>query len=234
MKRGSTAVALILLLAAGCASGLGNRDPITRTALAWRVQPGTTAEQAGDFVKQGAYTFALIAAAQDSAWFATAAQRAGLETTRPGSVGDMRYAFLGPKAVGDTTHTVQVQGGGRLLLHDALFRMENRLIDLMLVRFDSVADLRSGVRALLGYRGSDVGNTSVVLLAIETPSQAFGDSIASRLRGVFYGDTRECANGQDGASGIRLFYGPEARVRCESAQIRTENGIAISARFVMP
>src|SRR5690606_15266891 len=108
------------------------------------------------------------------------------------------------------THVVPVQGGGRLLLHDALFRMENRLIDLMLVRFDSVADVRSGVRALLGYVGSDVGNTAVVLLAIETPSPEVGDSIASRLRGVFYTDTRDCANGQNGASNIRLFYGPAA------------------------
>ena len=67
MKRGLSVVALVLLIAAGCASSLGNRDPIRRSSLAWRVQPGTTAEQAGDFVKQGAYTFALIAAAQDSA-----------------------------------------------------------------------------------------------------------------------------------------------------------------------
>ena len=96
MKRGLSVVALVLLIAAGCASSLGNRDPIRRSSLAWRVQPGTTAEQAGDFVKQGAYTFALIAAAQDSAWFASVATGAGLSLSGPGRTGGRGMAFMTP------------------------------------------------------------------------------------------------------------------------------------------
>jgi hypothetical protein len=232
MKRGLSAVLVLVVLAAGCAGAMGSRDPITRDAVALRVAPGTTAQAAGDFIRQGSFEYALLATQQDSAWIAAAATQAGLQATNPARFGNTTYAFFGPAAVGDTTHTVPVPGGGRILMHDALFRESDRLIDLMLVRFDSINNVHSAVSALLGYIGSDVGNTAVLLLAIETPSQQFGDSVANELRAA-YTDTRECAN-QPPDARLRLFYGPEARARCESAQIRSEGGGAISARFVLP
>ena len=182
MKRGLSAVLVLIVSAAGCSGALGSRDPITRDVVALRVVPGTSAQSVGDFIRQGSFDYALLRTEQDSAWLAAAATQAGLQATNPARFGNTAYAFFGPAAVGDTTHTVLVSGGGRILMHDALFRESDRLIDLMLVRFDSISSVSNAVTALLSYIGSDVGNTSVLFLAIETPSQQFGDSVSNELR----------------------------------------------------
>lgn len=236
MNRGLGTVLILALLAAGCAVGLGGGSPLARDALALRVPAGMSADALGARIQQGGYEFAMLSTQQDSAWLATAATRAGLQMTRPGRIGDATYVFFGPKPVGDTTHTVAVQGGGQVRLHDALYRVDkNRNLDLIIARFEGVTDLSRGVRALLGYVGNDVSNSAALLLGVESPTQQFGDSIAMLLRAA-YSDTRECANGgtQTGASAIRLFYGPEVRVRCESAAILNETGSPVSAQFVLP
>lgn len=235
MKQGMIAVVLVSIIGAACAT-ISTRDPIQRDAIALKVSRSTSAEQFGSRLKQGGYEFALVSADQDSAWLAAAAASSGLQITRPGRVGNATYAFFGPKAVGDTTHNVPVQGGGQVRLHDALFRLDkNRIVDLILARFDSVTDISSATRALMSYVGSDVSNSAALLLAIEAPSQQAGDSIARSLR-AYLSETRECAGGDHPAYGssIRLFYGPATRIRCERAQVLGESGGPVSASFQLP
>ena len=231
-----SATVLVVMVLAGCASGLvPGGGPDERDALAWQVPAGTSAEQVGARVQQGGYEFAMIAARQDSAWLATAATRAGLQMTRPGRVGNSYYTFFGPKAVGDTTHTIEVPGGGRIRLHDALYRIDkNRLFDVILARFDSVNSLNNGVRALLGYVGSDVSGTAGLLLGIEMANPQVGDSIAVLMR-AYLTDARECASRAPATTpAIRVFYGPRARLTCRSAEVLNEAGGPISAQFALP
>jgi hypothetical protein len=229
-------VAGIALVATACATGLVGRDPLQRDALALRVPDGMTADALGARIKQGGYEFAMLATGKDSAFLAAAATQAGLQMTRPGRIGNATYTFFGPKAVGDTTHTVTVPGGGQVRLHDALYQVDkNRHLDLLIAKFEGVTDLSRGVRALLGYVGSDVSNNAGLLLGVEAPTQQFGDSVALLLRAV-YRDTRECATAPATANApsIRLFYGPEIRVRCEKAQVLGEANAPVSAQFVLP
>ena len=236
MKRGWIAAG-IALVATACASGLvPGRSALQRDALAFRVPDGMTADALGARIKQGGYEFAMLSTARDSAFLAAAASQAGLQMTRPGRIGDATYTFFGPKAVGDTTHTVMVQGGGQVRLHDALYQIDkNRFLDLLIARFEGVTDMSRGVRALLGYVGSDVSNSAGLLLGVEAPTAQFGDSIALLLRAV-YRDTRECASTGASANSpsIRLFYGPEIRVRCERAEVLGEANAPVSAQFVLP
>jgi hypothetical protein len=238
MKRSSVVIAAAALFIAACATGLtGRGDPVPRDALALRVPATMSAEDLGTRLQRGGYEFAMLVASRDSAWLATAATRAGLQMTRPGRIAESTYVFFGPKAVGDTTHTVTVPAGGSVRLHDALFQIDkNRRVDLIIARFDSVTDVRSGVRALLGYVGSDVSNNAALLLGVDAPTPQFGDSVAVLLRAL-YSDTRECGgnNTRAGApSSLRLFYGPQVRVRCERAEVLNETGGPISAHFVLP
>ena len=234
MKR-SWVVVLTSVAAAGCAGGLGGGGGYERDVLAWDVPAGVTAEQLGGRLQQGGYEFAMISAAQDSAWFAAAAARAGLQSTRPGRIGAARYAFFGPKPVGDTTHTVQVPGGGRIRLHDALYRIDkNRAFDVILARFDSVGNLSNGVRALFGYVGSDVSGNAGLLLGIDIPNAATGDSIAQLMR-AYLTDARECASRAPATTPvIRVFYGPRARLTCQRAEVLNEANGPISAQFALP
>ena len=236
MKRGTIAVVLVSLVGAACAT-LGTRDPIQRDAIALKLSGNGSAQDLGNRLKQGGFEFALVSSDRDSAWLAAAATAAGLQITRPGRVGNATYTFFGPKALGDTTHTVPVPGGGQIRLHDALYQIDkNRTLDLILARFDSITDISRAARALLAYVGSDVSNNAALLLAIEAPSSQAGDSIARSLR-TYLSETRECAGGDNNAgtgSSLRVFFGPTARIRCERAQVLNEAGGPVSASFQLP
>ena len=235
MKQSTVFLAALTLVTAGCAS-LGGSKPLERDVLALRVSANTTADQLGTRLLQGGYEFAMLATQFDSAWLAAAATRAGLQMTRPGRIGDSNYVFFGPKAVGDTTHTVNVRTGGRVRLHDALFQVDKEhAVDLILARFDSVTDIREGVRALLGYVASDVSGNAALVLGVETTTQQLGDTVSVLIRAA-YTDTRECAGASAPASqsAIRLFYGPNARVQCQRAEILNEAGGPVSAKLTLP
>ena len=221
-------------LLSGCALGLGGSDPLDRDVLALSVPAGGSADQLGTRIQQGGYEFALLSASQDSAWLAAAAARAGLQMTRAGSVGDHNFVFFGPAALGDTTHVITVRSGGSVRLHDALFELDNNhRLDMILARFDSITDVREGVRSLLAYIAKDVSGNVPLLLGVETPSQQFGDSVATLIRAAYL-DTRECAEEVKTPSAIRLFYGPPLHVRCERATVLNEAGGPVSAHFVLP
>jgi hypothetical protein len=236
MKRSTAFVILFAVIITGCAVRLGGPSPVQRDTLAWRVPGNTTADELGARLRTGGYEFAMLATSRDSAFLATAATRAGLQMTRPGRIGESSYVFFGPKAIGDTTHSVPVPTGGHVRLHDALFQIDkNRRVDLIIARFDSVANLREGVRALLQYVAKDVSGNVALLLGFEPASPQIGDSVSVLVRAILT-DTRECsaAAGRTAQPTIRLFYGPEVRVRCERAEVLNETGGPVSAQFILP
>lgn len=235
MKLSLAVVSGSIVIMAGCAGALGRGGPEARAALAVRVPAAMTAEDLGARIRQGGYEFVMLSSERDSAWLASVAAQAGLQMTRPGNVGGATYAFLGPKALGDTTHTLRLTGGGQVRLHDALFRVDkNRQLDLILARFDGVANLGEAVRSLLAYVAKDVSGNAALLLGVEGPTPQIGDSVAVLLRAA-YTDTRECNGGASGApTSIRLLYGPEARIRCERASVLIDAGGAVAGQFVLP
>lgn len=234
MKRSKAFAILVVVIIAGCAVRMGGPAPVQRDTIAWRVPASITAEQLGTRLQQGGYEFALLATSHDSTFLASAATRAGLQMTRPGRIAGSNYVFFGPKAVGDTTHTVTVRTGGRVQLHDALFRIDkNRSVDLIIARFDSVTNISEGVRSLVEYVAKDVSGNAALLLGFEPPTPQIGDSVSLLLRALL-NDTRDCTSGAPGRpSPIRLFYGPEVRVRCERAQVLNESGGPVSVQFVL-
>jgi hypothetical protein len=238
MRRGSGLIVMALgIVLTACAVNLGGPTPVDREAMAIRVDAGASAEQVAKTLTERGVDFAILSATRDSAWFAEVARLTTLTPTRPGRFGSNTFTFLGPKALGDTTLTLKVPGGGELSVHDALFSIDkNRRLDLMAVRIDSIANLQRSIEALLTYIATDVGANVAVLLAIEPPTPALGDSISVLTRAAF-SDSWECT--PDGRAGkkpdnlpIRLFFGPSVRMRCDSAE-RVGTG-GVFGHFVLP
>jgi hypothetical protein len=221
-RLGIAAAAAVMAAACG-GMMMGTPKPVNRDVLVAQAGTGASAEQTAQVLTQRGAEFAILSAPRDTAWFAEVARRANLASTRPGKVSGTTYAFMGPKALGDTTLTLTVPGGGVIRLHDALFEIDkNHHLDLMAVQMDSIVNVQRAVNKLLEYIAGDVGATASVLFAIEAPSVAIGDSVAVLMRPL-YTEVYECtAQGRSGSAraptATRVYFGPIARMRCESAE----------------
>lgn len=237
MKRRSGLLLLAALLSA-CSVRMGGPSPEEHDAVALRVPGDATAEQVAQLLTQRGVDHAILIGGRDSAFYSDIATRAGLKSTRPGVAGTSTFAFLGMQPIGDTTLVLKVAGGGELRVHDALYRIDkNRRLDLMAVRIEPNANLRESIKTLLAYIASDVLANAAVLLAIEPPTPALGDSVSILTRAAF-ADAWECT--REGRTRptvtdlpVRLFYGPAARLSCESAERIEIGGGAILGHFVM-
>ena len=197
--------------------------PVNRDVIVMHLDGGTSAEQAAQTLTQRGVEFAIVSAPQDSAWFADVATRANLSSTRSGKVSGRTYAFIGPKALGDTTLTLTVSGGGIIRIHDALFEIDkNHHVDLMAIQLDSIVNVQRAVNRLLEYVAGDVGATASVLFSVESASPAVTDSVSILMRAL-YTDVYECttegrAGTARGEMPMRVYFGPIARMRCETAE----------------
>lgn len=216
-------VVMMTLLVAACGGMMmGTPDPVDRDAIVMHLDATASAEAVAETLTQQGVEYAILSAPRDSAWFADVATRASLATTRPGAVSGRTFAFIGPKALGDTTLTLSVPGGGVLRIHDALFEIDkNHRLDLLAVQMDSTVSAQRSLTRLLEYIAKDVGATVSVLLAIEAPT-AVSDSLEVLLRPL-YTDMYECTTeGRTGAAPadlpIRAYFGPIARMRCNGAE----------------
>jgi len=238
MKRGSGLVVVAAVLAACSSVRLGGPSPADQDAIAMIVPPDATAEQVAQMLTERGVDYAILSGARDSAFYADVASRAGMKNTRPGAAGSTTFTFLGPQALGDTTLALKVTGGGEVIVHDALYRIDKeRRLDLMAVNIEPNANLRESVRALLAYVATDVLANAAVLLAIQPPTPALGDSISILTRAAF-ADAWECTS--DGRNNptvkdlpIRLFYGPAVRLACRAAERVDVAGGAILGHFVI-
>lgn len=232
--------ALAALWTGACALGMGGPSPVDKDAMMLRVSAGLTADQLAQALRGSGVQFAILTGAtRDSAWYADAATRAGMTVTRPARIGAETFAFMGPKAVGDTTLGLKVQGGGELRVHDALYKIDkHRYLDLMAVHVGQGVNLRESVRSLLSYVATDVMANAALLFVIETAHPAQADSIAVLTRAAF-GDVWECT--KDGRSGrvmppaaLRAFYGPASRMKCTNAEPTDIGAGGIIGHFVLP
>lgn len=236
--RGSVALAAVVgVVLAGCAVRLGGPSPERYVAVAARAGGEDAAATAARLQGNGA-ELVLLTADRDSAWFAEVAQRMDLKLSGPGRTGPAGMAFLTPmEPVGDTSLVLEVPGGGRIHMHDALYEIdEDRHIDLMLIRIEGESSVSAAVSRWLEYYASDVGNASAVLLALETTTPAAADSVTLALRSAL-ASVADCGErGDQGAMAtgtLRLFYGPQARIACERGQVVYPDPPTLLARVVV-
>ncbi|MBW3552847.1 MAG: hypothetical protein KY466_05025 [Gemmatimonadetes bacterium] len=227
------ALTILALGAAGCAAGMGGPDDVSLSTVALRVDPGTSPAAAAAALDDVDARVALIAAEADSAWFAAVARAADLHLSGP-TVGGLSLALMAMEPVGDTVIELTYEGG-TIAMVDALYELDDdHYLDLMAFEVGAGDAVQPLVTRLLRYIATDVPPSAGVILAIAVPDAATGDQIARLLSpGLF--DARRC--GGDGAAagsgGIRLFYGPEARVRCgDAATGAVGAGVRVHARLV--
>lgn len=236
--RGSALAALVM--AGGmtaCAVRLGGPSPEEYNALAVRAG-GEDAAATVARLKPSAPQIVLLSANRDSAWFAGVASGLNLQLSGPGRTGASGLALLtNIKMLGDTALVLEVPGGGRIHMQDALYEVDKeRHLDLMLVQIESQAALRDAVRTLLAYYATDVGSTAAVVLGVETATPQAADSVALLLRSAFNG-VQDCGDdADDGATAtgtLRLFYGPQARIDCARGRVLVADPPTLSARVVV-
>jgi hypothetical protein len=216
------------LIMVACAPGDGDPRPTDMPTVVLRADPGTAPATAAAALAEGNPRVALVAGPADPAWFGTVASAAGLAAVSgPGVVGpDLGLAFLGPEAVGDTTIVLEYAGGS-FTLQDALYDLgQRRFLDLLAFRVESAAVARPTIGALTDYIATDVMPGAAVILAVAVPDAAAGDSVA-RLLSPAYRGVVHCGGSADAVAGagIRLFFGPDARIFCRSAGVTSTAGI---------
>ena len=228
----SAVAATAALLLGACALRLGGPEPEQYDTVALSVgSSGSASDVAAALTAAGA-EIVLLAADQDSTWFASVATAASLDLSGPGRTSGRSMAFLtsGLEILGDTSLVLSVPGGGSVHMHDALYKIDDyRNLDLMMIRFDA-PDIRAAVTTLLSYFATDVGADAAVVLALDGPTQQIADSAAVLMRAVMT-SARECRNTPQLGSDIpvRLLYGPSARITCPSARV-VEGNAGVVAR----
>jgi hypothetical protein len=223
-NRGGLAAAVLgALLVGGCAVrvGAGAGEYVTMALQAEQATPAEAAAQ----IQASTAQIVLLSAAADSAWFRTVAEQTGYVLSGPGRADERGFGFLTPptlEILGDTSLALPVATGGAVHMHDALYRLDRqRMLDLMYIWLEDGIDIREATRTVLEYIATDVGADVSLLLAVEAPTPAVSDSVALLLRAL-YPTAWDCTDagraGQPAAQlGVRLFYGPTARVRCRQA-----------------
>lgn len=227
------ALTILTLGVAACAAGMGGPRDVSLSTVALRVDTGATPAAAAAALDDVDARIALVAAEADSAWFASVASAADLHLSGP-TAGGLSLALMAMEPVGDTVIELTYEGG-TITMVDALYELDkNHLLDLMAFEVGAEDAVQPLVTRLLRYIATDVPPSAGVVLAIAVPDAATGDQIARLLSpGLF--DALRCG-GEGAAAGgesIRLFYGPEARVRCGDASAVTVGaGARVHAQLV--
>jgi hypothetical protein len=107
----------------------------------------------------------------------------------------------------------------------------------MLMQMTDSTSAREAVRSLLSYYATDVGGTSAVLLALRATTPQAADSAALLLRSAF-GNVLACGEDADASAApvggtLRFFYGPQARIECESGRLLAASPATIVGRVVV-
>lgn len=229
---GATLVAALALGA--CAVNMGAPKEIPLATVALRADEGAAPAEAAAAIREGGARTALLVSTGDEAWFGAVAEAAGLHLSGPARTDDgLGLAFLGLEPLGDTAIDLRYDGRA-FTVQDALYDLDDRrFLDLLAFEVRDAADARPLIAALLSYVATDVDATAAVVMAVAVPSAAVGDSVARMLSPGFE-DALRCRSGgtspagSNGAGaagadaalrdGVRLFYGPEARIFCRGAE----------------
>jgi hypothetical protein len=234
-------VLVVLLLSAGCAIRLGGPKPEAYNATGMRAGTAESASEVAGRIRSANADLVLMSAPRDSAWFADVATQSGLALTRPGHTGPSTLALMTRlEVLGDTALILPVGAGGatsRLHIKDALYKIDkDRSLDLMLVSFAEAGSVHESVRALLNYIATDVNGTSAVILGVDAPNREVADSVGLLVRAAFP-SVLTCGENPPVAPppglSIDLYYGPEARLSCESAHIVAAPSPTVVARVLV-
>lgn len=225
LRPAGLAVLAALLLLSACAVRLGGPQPEEYRVVALLGTSDDDAAAVGERLRGADADIAFLAAPVDSAWFAAVAAAAGLELSGPASAGAVHTGFLAWEAVGDTTLSLPVEGGGALAVQDALYAVdEDRFLDLMAVYVPGAVEPRAAARTLLAYVATDVMTSVGVVLAITAERPGDADRLVELLAPVFVPESR-CDSAEPPADApVRLVYGPTLRIRC--ASVRALDGAA--------
>jgi hypothetical protein len=220
-------VSLVVLMSAACSPTMGEPRHLSLPTVALRADADVTPAAAAAALREANPRIALVFGPADADWYAAVAAASGLAAmSGPGMIGpDLGVAFLGLEAVGDTTIEITYEGGS-FTLHDALYDLgRRRWLDLLSFRVETAAEARPAVLALAAYVASDVEPGAAVVLAVAVPSAEVGDSVA-RLLTPMYRGAPLCGAAADvvAGSGVRLFFGPEARIYCRDASAAVTTG----------
>lgn len=229
--------AVVALTLTSCAANLGAPREIDVTTIGLTAGSAAAPSTLAQALRDSDARAAIVAGPLDSAWFGDLAAAADLELSGPGDMEGLRMAFLMDReALGDTT--VQLRyGDAALTVHDALYEVaSDRVLDLLALRVTADTDLPAAMGAFLNYVATDVSNQAAVVIGVAVPDSDTGDRVARLLSPGFFDALRcetDLVDSVDGA-GIRLFYGPEARMFCEGADFRELPGGAwVRAALVM-
>lgn len=212
---------VITLGVTACAVNVGAVPEIPISAVALRAATGTDAGAVSTLIGDAAADVALVVGPPDTAWLAEIAEATGLTASGPAVAGDLGLGFLAGEPVGDTTVVLPYEGGS-LTVRDALYDLaERRYLDLLAFRIDDAAAARQEIGVLVEYMATEVMNSAAVIMAVAVPTAAVGDSVARLLSPAYY-DALRCEPGlasRGDREGVRLFYGPEARIFCSAATV---------------
>ncbi len=226
---------IVGLVLAGCSANMGGPKDISVPTVAVRVGAGASAGEVAAVLAEASPKAAFMIGPTDSTWYAGVARETGLTLSGPAQAGDVGLAFLAMKPVGDTVIDLTYTGGSYRVL-DALYDIaDHRYLDLLSFRVDEASHARAIVGKLLEYVATDVDPTAAVVIAVAVPSPAVGDSVALMLAPGFFDalDCGDAATAPSASDGMRLFYGPEARLYCRSATTeQTAVGTVVHAHLV--
>lgn len=219
--------AVLVVLAGGCAGGLGGSDPANYTMTgvdAGSASPAEIAEQ----VTRANSDFALVVAPAQPAWFGELATATGLTLSGPATGDGPGLALLSRlELLGDTSIVIGADSA-RFYMQDALYQAaDERYLDLMVVNLPAGVDVDAAVRELLRYMATDVMATASVVLGVNAPTTAVAVQVDSMLRAAFM-NAVECGS-LDPDRTFRVFFGPPARTRCTAARRIEGAGEVIAA-----
>lgn len=228
---------LAALTVAGCAANMGAPREIPVATVALRAESATDPGVAGMAIRQAGARAALLVSRAPEIWYRSVATAAGLQLSGPARTPDgLGLAFLGPEPLGDTAIDLRYEGGS-FVLQDALYELDDeRYLDLLAFEVTEAAAARPLIASLLAYVATDVNPSAAVVMAVAVPNGVVGDSVA-RMLSPGFDDARRCGGGAGDSGeglGVRLFYGPEARIFCRTASAEeVAAGALVRAELVM-
>lgn len=216
-------VVAVAAFTAGCALRLGGPAPENRRTVAMKIGAGLSADSAAARIRALDGDAVLISTPADSAWLARAAYVAGYSVSTSTRGGNGSFAFLTrTAALGDSTVALAVEGADSLVVHDALYQVDDdRYFDLLAFRIGSSAPVQATIRALLLYIATDVSGNAAVAILVDAADAATADSVAALLSPAFT-DARACVDDDDAKvqrTPLRLFYGPQTHTECKNARV---------------
>ncbi len=234
MTRLAAGVAALALSA--CAPNYGGPKDIEIPTVAIEATSTAAPAAVASAINGAGARAAFVFADRDPGWFRDVAAASQLELSGPAVTDGRGMAFLAPAPVGDTTVTLDYEGGS-ITLQDALYEIEKeRLLDLMALRLDAGAPVEDAVRALLQYVATDVGNAAALVMAVRVPDAATGDRVARMLAPAYFAVLRCDPSERAVPTGehVRVFYGPAARMFCAGAsEEQVTAGRLVRARLIM-